>query len=163
MGRSRWGWHETFTEQQLLERTKAVYAAALRIYTSIVDNWFPAFGNRLQLKCILPVKLEGRLFIPNPPSRGREWPFLTWWPRPLGEQEESHVAFELGVRDPASEDSIGLAIEAARQESLKSVGEFWCSTGLLHINGFRPAIELAHKWLIDDLRKIGWTDLHWAP
>ena len=160
MGRSSWGWHETFTEQQLLERTKAVYAAALRIYTSIVDNWFPAFGNRLKLKCILPVKLEGRLFIPSPPSRGREWPFLTWWPRPLGEQEESHVAFELGVRDPASEDSIRLAIEAARQESLKSVGEFWYSTGLLHISGFRPATELAHKWLIDELRKIGWTDLH---
>ena len=163
MGRSSWGWHETFTEQQLLERTKAVYAAALRIYTSIVDNWFLTFGNRLQLKCILPVRLEGRVFIPNPPSRSREWPFLTWWPRPLGEQEESHVAFELGVRDPASEDSTRLAIEAARQESLKRVGEFWHFTGLLHISGFRPATELAHKWLIDELREIGWTDLHWAP
>ena len=31
MNRSSWGWHEMFTEQQLLERTKAVYTAALRI------------------------------------------------------------------------------------------------------------------------------------
>ena len=161
--RSSWGWHETFTEQQLLERTKAVYAAALRIYTSIVDNWFPVFSNRLRLKCILPVRLEGRLFIPNPPSRDREWPYLTWWPRPLGEQEESHVAFELAGRDPASEDSTRLAMEAARQESLKGVGEFWYPTGLLHISGSRPATELAHKWLIDELREIGWTDLHWSP
>ncbi len=163
MGRSSWGWHETFTEQQLLERTKAVYAAALRIYTSIVDSWFPVFSNRLRLKCVLPVRLEGRLFIPNPPSRGREWPFLTWWHRPLGEQEESHVAFELAGRDPANEESTRLAIEAARQESLRDVGEFWYSTGLLHISGSRPATELAHRWLIDELREIGWTDLHWAP
>ena len=150
IGRSSWGWHETFTKQQLLERTKAVYAAALRIYTSIVDNWFPVFSNRLRLKCILPVRFEGRLFIPNPSSRGREWPFLTWWPRPLGEQGESHVAFELAGRDPANEEST-------------DVGEFWYSTGLLHISGSRPATELAHRWLIDELREIGWTDLHWAP
>ena len=160
MNRSSWGWHEMFTEQQLLERTKAVYTAALRIYISIVDNWLPAFGNRLQLKCILPVKLEGRLFVPNPPPRGREWPILTWWPRPLGEQEESHVAFELGFRDPASEDSTRLAIEAARQEFLNRAEGFWYSTGLLHVDGHRPATELAHKWLIDELREIGWTDLH---
>ena len=157
--RSSWGWHETFTEQQLLERTKAIYAAALGIYNSIVDNWFLAFGNRLQWKCILPVQLEGRLFVPNPPSQGREWPILTWWPRPLGEQEESHVAFELGFGDPASEDSTRLAIEAARQEFLDRAEGFWYSTGLLHVNGLRPATELAHKWLINDLREIGWTDL----
>ena len=163
MGRSSWGWHETFTEQQLLERTKAVYAAALRIYTSMVDNWFPVFGNRLQLQHILPVRLEGRLFVPNPPSRGREWPHLTWWPRPLGEHEQSQVAFELGVSNPASQDSIRLATETAREESLNRVGEFWYSIGLLHISGYRPATELAHKWLIDDLHKIGWTDLYWSP
>ena len=67
IGRSSWGWHETFTEQQLLERTKAVYAAALRIYTSIVDDWFPVFSNRLGLKCILPVRLEGRTVHPESP------------------------------------------------------------------------------------------------
>ena len=159
MDRSSWRWHETFTKQQLLERTKAVYAAALRIYTSIVDIWFPAFGNRLQLKCILPVRLEGRLFIPNPPSRGREGPYLTWWPRPLGEHEESQVAFELGSRDPASNDSTRLAIEAARQESLNRVDGFWHSTERLHVDGPGPATELAHRWLINELREIGWTDL----
>ena len=163
MGRSSWGWYETFTEQQLLERTRAIYAAALRIYTSIVDNWFPVFSNRLRLKCVLPVRLEGRLFIPNPPSRGREWPFLTSWHRPLSKQEESHVAFELAGRDPGNEESTRLAIESARQESLGDVGEFWYSTGLLHVSGSRPATELAHRWLIDELRDIGWTDLHWAP
>ncbi len=162
IGRSSWGWHETFTEQQLLERTRVIYAAALRIYTSIVDNWFPVFGNRLRLKCVLPVRLEGRLFIPNSPSIGREWPFLTSWHSPLSEQEESQVAFELAGRDPGSKESTRLAIESARQESFRDVGEFWYSTGLLHISGSRPATELAHRWLIDELRDIGWTDLHWA-
>ena len=159
MDRSSWGWHETFTEQQLLQRTRAVYAAALRIYTSIVDNWFPAFGNRLQLKRILPVRFEGRLLVPNSPSRGRDRPILTWWLRPLGEREESHVAFELEPRDPASKDSTRLAIETTQQESPNRTDGFWYSTGVLHVDGLRPATELAHGWLIDELRKIGWTDL----
>ena len=163
MDRSSWGWHETFTDQQLLERTRAVFAAALRIYTSMVDNWFPAFASRLRLRRIVPVKLEGSLFVPKPPSRGRDWPYLTWWPRPLGEHEESHVAFELAVHDSSSEDSTRSAIETARQESLNRVGEFWRSTEALHISGSRPATELAHRWLITELRGIGWTDLHWVP
>ena len=157
--RSSWGWYETFTEQQLLERTKEVYAAALRIYCSIVETWFPAFGNNLRLKCMLPVRFEGRLFVPSSPSLGRDRPVLTWWPLPLGEREESQVAFELGSRDPFSEDGARSAITAARQDSLNRDGTFWKFTGILHVDGARPATELAHRWLISELREIGWTDL----
>ena len=159
MGRSSWRWHETFTEQQLLERTRAVYGAALRIYRNIVDNCFHAFANRLQLKRIFPVRLEGRLILPHPSAPGNEWPTLTWWPRSLSQQEESHVAFELGSWDQTSQDSTSEMIETARQETLKHVGAFWYSTGVLRISGFRPATELAHRWLIDELRKMGWTNL----
>ncbi len=158
MDRSRWPWYETFTEHQLLERTKSVYGAALRIYSSMVDNWFQAFDHRLRLRRILPVRLEGRLIVPHPSATGDEWPILDWWARPLSEQEESQVAFELGSRDQASQESTGRMIEAAKPEALESVDEFWYEMTLLRIDGFRPATELAHKWLIDELRKMGWTD-----
>ena len=56
---------EGYTPQRLLERTTAVYAAALRIYEAMVRKWFEAFGTRLSLYSCWPAKLEGRLTLSN--------------------------------------------------------------------------------------------------
>ncbi len=158
-GRSSWMWDEEFTDQRLLERTTAIFEAALRIYTAMVDTWFHCFGERLKLNSILPVKLEGRLVIPSSPRASFDGPVLTWWPRPVSNNEQSHVDFELGARDDSTQSLIRERVEIARLEALENSGVFWSSMGLLHHDGKRPATELAHRWLISDLKDIGWTDL----
>ena len=156
--RSAWMWDEEFTDQRLLDRTTAIFGAALRIYTDMVDTWFHCFGDRLRLKAILPVKLEGRLVIPPSPRASFDGPVLTWWPRAISEHEQSRVDFELGARDDDTQSLIRDMVEIARLEALKNTGVFWHSTGLLYQDGKRPATELAHRWLISDLKDIGWTD-----
>ena len=158
-GRSGWMWDEEFTGQRLLDRTTAIFGAALHIYADMVDTWFRCFGDRLRLKAILPVELEGRLVIPPSPRDSFDGPVLTWWPRPIRKSEQSRVDFGLGARDDSTQSLIRERVEIARLEALENAGVFWYSTGLLHVDGKRPATELAHRWLISDLRDIGWTDL----
>ena len=157
LGRSAWMWDEEFTEQRLLDRTTAIYGAALRIYTNMVDTWFHCFGNRLKLKAILPVRLEGKLVIPPSPRAYFDGPVLTWWPRAIGENEQTRVDFELGDRDDSTQSLIQEMIEIARSEAFENTGVFWYSTGLSHHDGKRPATELAHRWLIADLGRY-WLD-----
>ena len=59
---SGWLW-EGYSDEQLLQRTNAVYSAGLRIYKNMVDRWFASFQDRLQLLQLLPVKLEGFLTL----------------------------------------------------------------------------------------------------
>ena len=154
-GRRRW--YGDFSEQQLLERTKAVYGAALRIYKDIVDSWLGAFAKSLRLNSLLPVRLEGRLIIPRPSVERNEQPFLDWWPRPVGDREESQVAFELGDLDHINQHAILDMIESAKQECFNHGYGFWSSRSALHVSGFRPATELAHRWLVDEMRELNWA------
>ena len=47
-------WFEIYTEERLLQRTNAIFNAALRIYNDIVEHWFPAFNKRTQMSHVLP-------------------------------------------------------------------------------------------------------------
>ena len=164
LGKRGWVIHEEFTDGQLLKRTQAVYAAALRIYADIVGEWFQAFDNRLYIKKLLPVKLMGRLAIPlpedeyvQPPFMPKE-PVLTWWPLAIDSIEEVQVAFELDPQTPASREEVRQMIDSARQASYARTEAFSWITTLLHVFGPRPATELAHEWLIEELDRLGWAD-----
>lgn len=150
-------WHDGFTQQQLLARTKAVYAAALRIYKHIVDSWFGAFAKSLRLNRLLPVRLEGRLIVPGPSDQRNDRPFINWWPRPVSEGETSQVAFELASPDYVHQHATRLMIETAEQESFKRGDVFWSQTTALHLHHPRPATELAHEWLIEELQELNWA------
>ena len=164
-GRTSWAAHEEFTSEQLLERTQAIYAAALRIYTDMVSKWFHTFDNRLYLKRLSPVKLMGRLGIPHPEGEhvrstflGRA-PVLTWWPMVIDSHRESQVTFELDPKTQASREEVRLLTGSARKASHARGEAFYRETTRLHVFGPRPATELAHGWLIRELGSLGWTDL----
>ena len=164
-GRNSWAAHETFTDEQLLERTQAIYAAALRIYADMIRKWFQAFDDRLRLMRIFPVKLMGRLTILHPeeghvrPTFPPKEPILTWWPLALNSHEESQVAFELDPQTQSSREEVRLLIDSARKASYARTEAFYRVTTRLHVFGPRPATELAHRWLIEELGRLGWTDL----
>ena len=152
-GRSDWEWYEEFTEQRLLQRLNSIFEAALRIYLHMVNHWFSAFDSRFWLNGMLPVVFVGRLTVPQTSKASENRPILTWSSVPANEGGISRVAFELGGSD-VSDIVQQMAIEASRKSRLI----IKTYSGYLPFARFRPATELAHSWLADDLRDLGWID-----
>ena len=150
-------WHELYTESQLLERTKAIFDGALRIYNSIVERWFPAFNKRHQMSYMLPLKLEGVLSLRDSPDR-REWSHATleWWPKLVNSNAESGVFFELGSDNQVFGADTREKLQAARDEFLLHRGRFHHAIQVLPGNDPRPATKLAHDWLAEDLEELRW-------
>ena len=155
-GNSIWNF---YSDERLLERTNAVYSAALRIYQSMVDKWFYGFRDRLRLYRLLPVRLEGQLACSRQQDPARVGLNLTWWTRSLPPGERSTVVIEMGRRvdlDHFSywrEEENNLRQLHPEYETLPSL---WVSGGGGAIFNDRPATDLAQQWLIDELRQMGW-------
>ena len=156
-GVSKIWWDEIYTDQQLLARAKAIFDGALRIYTDIVDRWFPAFDKRHQMSYRLPVRIEGILVPGGNPERP-EWHrvSLMWWPRIVNGDSESGVFFELGSWDQIRGGATNEMLENAQQEYLEERGRFTYSTQVFHGNEPGPATKKAHDWLTSDLQNLGW-------
>ena len=156
-----------YSEQRLLERTKEVYAGALRIYENMVGQWFKALGPRLRLNQLLPVRLEGRLTLPPQQDADNRWatPVLTWRPRYLPVDAKSTVDFELGPRDEFRDNFEHYWREEKNALQRLRPGDgavsrlFQSDSALLGMFGSRPATELAHDWLKGELRELGWAGL----
>ena len=156
-GRISVWWHEPYTERQLLERTKATFDGALRIYNDIVERWFPAFNKRHQMSYILPLRLEGVLSPRSTPDR-RGWsdPTLMWWPRLVNSNAESGVFFELGSEEQVFGADTREKLQTAEDEFLLHRGGFHHTSQVLPGNDPRPATKLAHDWLAADLEDLRW-------
>ena len=148
-----------YSDDRLLERTNAIYSAALRIYQSMVDKWFYGFRDRLRLYRLLPVRLEGQLACSQQQDPASVGPNLTWWTRSLPAGELSTVVIEMGRRDDFDhfaywrEEENNLRQLHPEHETLPSL---WVSSGGGAIFNDRPATDLAQQWLIDELRRMGW-------
>ena len=152
-GRTSVWWYERYTDGQLLERTKAIFDGALKIYNNIVERWFPAFNKRNQMSYMLPLKLEGVLSLTDTPDRReRSNAALMWWPRLVNGDAESGVFLELGSRNDAIGRDTRGKLEAAKDDFLLHRGRFQALPG----NDSRPATKLAHDWLAADLRNLRW-------
>ena len=165
LNRKSWLLYEQYTEQRLLERTRAVYGAALSIYADMVHAWFQPFANRLRFNKLLPVKLMGRLAVPQQEDEytrtdGRpEEPILVWWPQPIDVGQESQVAFEIDPGTLASREDARRLNDSARTASHARSGEHFSGMTVLDVFDSRSATEMAQQWLIRELGRIGWTDL----
>ncbi len=160
----RWVW-DLYSDERLLERTIAVYSAALRIYKTMVDKWFGAFRNRLQLNQLLPVRLEGRLTPSREPDATNCGPGLNLRTKSLPVGEQSSVAFDLGPEDEFDVWSYWRDeqrnLSHIRPESGTTLAPIVSMSGLHIFNG-RPAAELAHQWLINELHQVGWSKQSYA-
>ena len=95
---------DSYSSPTLPDRTNAIYEGALRIYQTVVDQWFRAFGGRFVLYSCLPVRLEGRLKWPPRRGNANFGPTLTWCPRPLSVNENSSAAFAFGDANEIEEN-----------------------------------------------------------
>ena len=137
---------DTYSSQTLLERTKAIYESALRIYQTVVNRWFKAFGRRFGLYACLPVRLEGRLEWPPRHGNTNLGPTLTWCPRPLSANESSSAAFDFGDAKEIWENY---------RSDWKDESPFM-SEEFLKVYGLLPATTMAIDWLSGDLLELGW-------
>ena len=156
-GKTSWQRSEEYTDGRLLERVSAIYEAALRIYTGMTETYFTNLGTGSNKRYVVQARLEGMLIIPPRYESYRDGPILTWWPRPINKPEQSKTDFQLEYRDDGTHDRIRRMIEIARIENFEHSGTFWHSSTMnLRIHERMPATELAHEWLKNDLRDIGW-------
>ena len=87
-----------YSDERLMQRSGAVYSAALQLYTEMVDRWFGGFGRRLRFARLFPVALEGRLRkVQQGHMAGA--PSLRWCARALPRGETSRVALEWNAAD----------------------------------------------------------------
>ena len=164
-GSGRWVW-DLYTDERLLQRTIAVYSAALRIYKAMVDKWFGAFRNRLRLNRLMPVRLEGRLTPSHERDATNRGPVLNLRTKSVPVHEKSSVAFDLGPEDRFDifsywkDEQTNLG--RIRPESATTLTPIVQSHGF-HIFCGRPATELAHQWLTDEFQKLGWIEHGYVP
>ena len=156
-GRTSVTWYELYTDEQLLQRTEAIFQGALRIYNDIVERRFPVFNKRHQMSYMLPLKLEG-ILSPRSTNDRLGWsdPILFWWPRLVNSNAESGVSFELGSEDAALGPEARQMLEVAEDEFLLNRGSFFRTSQAVPGNDPRPATKMAHDWLAADLRDLRW-------
>ena len=116
-GRKIVWWFELYTEERLLQRTNAIFRAALQIYDDMVKRWFPAFIKRHQMQFIAPLRLEGELRLPSS-STQHKWhnASLIWWPRLASSDADNGAFFELGARNQDFGAQTGQKIQNAKDE-----------------------------------------------
>ena len=160
---SGWLW-EGYSDEQLLERTNAVYSAGLSIYKNIVARWFSTFEDRLQLFQLLPVRLEGYVTTSREEDPPRIGPTISWRTRSLPVQHDSTASFIL-ERDHQG-DVDWLSYWTEEKENLAAVRSHLHVEphpkhvgSVLNVSEPRPATALAYSWLRGDLRKLNWTDV----
>ena len=156
-----------YSDERLLERTRAIYSAALRTYISIVERWFLRFSRRLAFYRILPVRLEGRIRPSSRETSRNRGPALDWYVRILPEVQQNEVLFELdgGLtymssgeffdKDDLYEEEKS-AFEALRPNLPGAFSMTLTRSGLSELVNPYPATELAHNWLRRDLKELGW-------
>ena len=160
VGGSLW---ESFSDDQFLSRTQAIFGAALRIYDEMVRGWFTKFAFRLGIHSLMPFRLEGVLDLPTNYGDRSNAPRLMWQPRILPEGDQSHAIFELGTTAYDASDVEQYFAEESevfsklRNQPAKEAPLFR-QTSLFsrEIQGPRPATTLACEWLSAELRDVRW-------
>lgn len=153
---------DLFTDQRLLERTSAIYQQSIEAYIQLVDTFFPALKNRLQIYNTLPSILKGQLTIPKIGGK-RRCPRLDWHFDPLPLKQTSRVEIELCDKidfKPADRGELSVVYDKLRRmrpECAEWIG--YQSTGQL-LDNFQPdpVTETVYGWIWDDLKRISWVD-----
>ena len=158
LSRSGWVWDE-FSDERLLDRTRAVYAGALEGYEQLVRQWFPNFSDRLDTMIILPAKLVGVLFMPKHQGGFQDGPSISWRLEPFQSGSKSTVDICLeGEREGWYDlEQCWERIKTLRPKSSEWVGVAAVDIGALHVFDTRPATDLAYDWLVNDLRRLAWA------
>ena len=139
-------WSEIYTEERLVQRTNAIFNAALRIYNDIVERWFPAFNKRTQMSHFLPFRMQGEIRLHGGQEQGqRRDASLIYWTEQADSETDSGVFIKLEPKGKTTED------ECADQRIA-----YYSGWRVLPGYEPRPATKLAHEWLTGDLNALHW-------
>ena len=139
-------WSEIYTEERLVQRTNAIFNAALRIYNDIVERWFPAFNKRTQMSHVLPFRMRGEIRFHGGQEQGqRRDASLIYWTEQADSEADSGMFIELEPKGQTPED------ESADQRI-----PYYSGWRVLPGYEPRPATKLAHEWLTSDLKALHW-------
>ena len=156
---------QLYSRQQLLERTNAVYSAALHIYADVVRRWFNCFATRLPLYNMMPVGIEGYLAVPDSQDELRRGPFLVWRPRILPSDQRSLAIFELGLGHFGDREEEDIYFREEQDNFVNLRGGYAGDMQPLHVTSAwtdpivswdRPATAIAMDWLNGELRELDW-------
>ena len=144
-----------YSPPQFSALAEHILKTAVISYRHLVEACFPSFGAALGLYSILPVMVESVIVTNEHPGCGVT---LTCVFRPAlaaGSSDEPEVrviskyagsTYQLQDRRRPDPGSATPALSVQ-------------TDNLFELNMARPATHLAYRWLIDDLKTIGWADL----
>ena len=154
---------KSYSDRQLLLRTRAIIGGALKIYKEVVDTWFESMAHRLRMYSLLPVMITGRLELPEDRDQLDVHPILSWRPQILPVHEESWVEVELGsAGNEEWSNEVYFIEESERFARIRNVpakeARLFAVTTLASDLLFqpRPATALALSWLEEELRDLKW-------
>jgi hypothetical protein len=161
-----------YSSKQQRRRTEAVYAAALRAYTSLADAWFPRLRTRMRVATTLPATLRGTFTPATPippgfkPPQHMDTPTLSWYldPLPEGQQSTVEIAIDTGQEESTlrGSDEWRTLLERRQQKLIElrpdAIG--WISTvytsEIADVFQEAPLASLVYDWLKSDLSATNW-------
>lgn len=156
---------DPYSPERQLERTRAVYGAALSAYAAIADAWFPKLKARMQMAVTMPAVLRGAFRpSPAPPSQFTDTPTLSWYldPLPRGEQSRVEIQFEEEVAAQRGDEEWRERLERRHRKlvDLRPEASNWISItetfGVSDVFQGAPLAPLVYDWLKRDLDAIKW-------
>ena len=125
----------------------------MNIYQEIVDTWLSGIARRLRRRLLMPA-----MYRENLQYDGVHQPVFSEYWVPLPDGSANAVQLELG--QPF--DFFEVASEVARRieerrPSMRDRIEITASTGFLRMWDPWASSDLAYRWVLDDLRAIGFT------
>jgi hypothetical protein len=151
-----------WSEHRLMERTTAIFAAALLGYEALATSVFADLAPWMQTAVTLPAILHGHL---NPGNRALGFaggPTITWWLEALPRGDTSRVDIKIEHLDKRDEQHNEFRGAAHRSRAVRPQQARWLNatmhSSVLDVFELWSAQELVYHWLWNDLRRISWAD-----
>ena len=152
------GW----STQRLLDRTKAIFLAAMQGYEALATGLFASLAPWMQTAVTLPAVLHGYL---DPGHREEGWagaPTIVWWLEALSIGQTSCVQIAIEHEDRREEQFAEFRGTALQARALRPRQARWLDatmhSSILDVFELWSAQELVYDWIWDDLKRIKWVD-----
>jgi len=145
-----------YSDEQLLNKVKDIFAKAIEGYEQTISSWFPAFRDQMVHAVTLPARLVG-VVIPSKNHSELSRPWINWYFDPLPKGSLSEISLNLGSESlprPTGRKIYNRLCE------MRPEAASWISwtfhQSVLDIFNAQPATNIVYDWLEHDLKKIGW-------
>jgi len=152
------GWIPSFfSAAAALARAQSTYGMAIAAYQRIVTTYFPHFRHDLRYSAWWPCRLVGEVGGTEGTSPGSHW-WISYYCEPVEFEKDAVVTLKLGIDQNfmmrGDHDALR---ETAAQLRPNAPSWYWSTSSVLNFHERHPSTSLVQKWLLDDLKSIGWN------